>query len=139
MRVSFALCGAGIAALTCFASVFAFGEPESSEQPYKVVSKSKVGGAGGFDYVFADSEGRRLYIPRSGGPNSRVTVFDLDTLKPVGEITKTSGVHGVAVAPKSHHGITSSKPVVILDTTTLATITTVQAECTPDGTLLAAT
>ena len=53
-------------------------------EPYKVVNTAKVGGEGGFDFVVADSEGRRLYVPRSGGEKSRVTVFDLDTLKSVG-------------------------------------------------------
>jgi hypothetical protein len=47
--------------------------------PYKVVNTVKVGGDGGFDYVYADAVGRRLYVPRSG-PTARITVFDLDTL-----------------------------------------------------------
>ena len=47
---------------------------------YKVINTAKVGGAGGFDYVFADTDGRKLYVPRG----NRVTVFDLDTLKSAG-------------------------------------------------------
>ena len=47
--------------------------------PYKVLKVAKVAGEGGFDYVSADSAGRRLYIPRSG-PSARITVFNLDTL-----------------------------------------------------------
>jgi hypothetical protein len=47
--------------------------------PYKVLKTAKVGGDGGFDYVYADDAGRRLYIPRTG-PTARITVFDLDTL-----------------------------------------------------------
>jgi hypothetical protein len=57
--------------------------------PYKVIKTAKVGGAGGFDYVYADSAGRRLYVPRSG-QGARVSVFDLDTLAPVGEIANTN-------------------------------------------------
>src|SRR5215471_6642241 len=53
---------------------------------YRIVKNAKVGGVGGFDYVYADSAGRRLYIPRSGN-GARVTVFNLDTLEPVGEIS----------------------------------------------------
>ena len=34
------------------------------EGPYKVLKTAKVGGEGGWDYIFADSAGRRLYIPR---------------------------------------------------------------------------
>jgi hypothetical protein len=47
--------------------------------PYKVVKTVKVGGAGGYDYVYADVDGRRLYIPRPGGSGARITVFDLPT------------------------------------------------------------
>jgi DNA-binding beta-propeller fold protein YncE len=104
-------------------------------EPYKLVNTAKVGGEGGFDYVFADAEGRRLYIPRSAGASSRVAVFDLDTLKPAGEIPKTNGVHGVAIDPKSHHGFTSSKPVVMFDTKTLETLKTIEVQGNPDGIL----
>jgi len=61
----------------------------AQQGPYKVLKTAKVGGAGGFDYIYADDAGRRLYIPRGAeqGPAptpARVTVFDLDTLVPVG-------------------------------------------------------
>ena len=109
----------------------------STDQPYKVMRTDKVGGPGGWDYVYADAEGRRLYIPRSGGRGGpgRVTVFDLDTLKPTGEVHDTNAVHGVAVDPKSGHGFTSSKPVVMFDTKTLATIKTIDVQGNPDGIL----
>ena len=110
-----------------------FAAPDA--EPYKIVKTAKVGGEGGFDYVLADADGRRLYIPRSGGANSRVTVFDLDTLKSVGEIPKTNGVHGVAIDSKSNHGFTSSKPVVMFDTKTLETIKEIAVEGNPDGIL----
>jgi DNA-binding beta-propeller fold protein YncE len=102
--------------------------------PYSVVAKAKVGGAGGFDYVTADAVGRRLYIPR-GAPANHVTVYDLDSLKFLGEITGTTGVHGAAIDSRSHHGFSSSKPVVMWDTRTLATIKTIAVEGNPDGIL----
>ncbi len=34
--------------------------------PYKVLQTAKVGGEGGFDYVYADEAGRKLYVPRLG-------------------------------------------------------------------------
>ncbi|HTC76019.1 MAG TPA: hypothetical protein VK684_10605, partial [Edaphobacter sp.] len=74
--------------------------------PYKILQTVKVGGEGGFDYVYADNAGRKLYVPRSG-PSGRITVFDLDTLKPAGEIANASA-HGVAVDAKSQHGFGSS-------------------------------
>jgi DNA-binding beta-propeller fold protein YncE len=101
--------------------------------PYKVLKTAKVGGDGGFDYVYADVAGRRLYIPRSGA-GARVAVFNLDTLEPVGEIPNASA-RGAAVDPKSNHGFASSKPVVMWDTKTLATIKTIDVQGGPDGIL----
>ena len=100
---------------------------------YKIIKTAKVGGAGGFDYVFADAAGRRLYIPRSG-PGARVTVFNLDTLETVGEIPNTNA-RGAAVDPKSGHGFSSSKPVAMWDTKTLALIKTIDVQGNPDGIL----
>ena len=100
---------------------------------YKIIKTAKVGGAGGFDYVYADSAGRRLYVPRSG-QGARVSVYDLDTLAPVGEIASTNG-HGAAVDPKSNHGFASSKPVAMWDTKTLAPIKTIDVQGGPDGIL----
>jgi DNA-binding beta-propeller fold protein YncE len=106
-------------------------QPAPEAGPYKLVNAAKVGGTGGFDYVYADADGRRLYIPRG----NRVTVFDLDTLKPAGEIANTSGVHGAAVDPKTHHGFSSSRPVAMWDSQTLATIKTIDVQGGPDGIL----
>jgi hypothetical protein len=39
-------------------------------------------GSGAIDYVYADNDGRRPYVPRG----NQVLVFDLDTLKSVGAI-----------------------------------------------------
>ena len=98
--------------------------------PYKVLKVAKVGGAGGFDYVYADVDGRKLYIPRTG-PMPRITVYDLDTLASVGEIPGSA--HGAAVDPKSHHGFATSKPVVMWDSKTLAPIKTIDVSGNPDG------
>jgi DNA-binding beta-propeller fold protein YncE len=106
-------------------------QPGSTAGPYKITKTAKVGGDGGFDYVYADVSGRRLYIPRSG-PTARITVFDLDTLEPVGEIQNVSG-HGVVVDPQTHHGFLTSKPVVMFDTNTLSVIKTIEVQGNPDG------
>ena len=103
----------------------------AQEGSYKVLKVVKAGGDGGFDYVYADSAGRRLYIPRSGA-NARIMVFNLDTLESVGEIPKVSA-RGAAVDPASHHGFSSSKPVAMWDTNTLAVIKTIDVQGSPDG------
>jgi DNA-binding beta-propeller fold protein YncE len=100
---------------------------------YKLLKAAKVGGEGGFDYVYADVTGRRLYIPRTG-TTPRITVFDLDTLAPAGEIPNASA-RGAAVDPKSNHGFASSKPIVMWDTKTLAPIKTIEVQGNPDGIL----
>src|SRR5437660_8607100 len=88
--------------------------------PYKVLKTARVGGEGGWDYIYADAAGRRLYIPRGAtravaatetapeapAITARLTIFDLDTLKPIGEIAAVGG-NGTAVDPKSGHGFTS--------------------------------
>jgi hypothetical protein len=118
-----------------FVLVFAaFAFVGSAQQgPYKVLKTAKVGGAGGFDYVYADEAGRRLYVARSG-PSARITVFDLDSLEPAGEIPGTSA-HGAVVSSKSGHGFASSKPIVMFDSKTLAPIKNIEVEGGPDGML----
>ena len=106
---------------------------ESATGPYKILQRAKVGGAGGFDYVNADEAGRRLYIARSG-PTPRITVFNLDTLEPAGEIASANS-HGVAIDPKSNHGFATSKPILMFDSKTLAPIKTIDVQGNPDGSL----
>jgi len=119
---------------TAVIAVIGFAPQALPEGPYKLVKTLKVGGVGGFDYVYADVDGRRLYIPRPGATGARITVFDLDSLASVGEIPNANA-RGVAVDPKSHHGFASSKPVVMWDTRTLATIKTIDVDGAPDGIL----
>jgi YVTN family beta-propeller protein len=102
----------------------------SAAEPYKIVNTAQTMGTGGIDYVFADTDGRRLYVPRGG----EVLVFDLDTLKSAGAIANAKA-RGVAVDPKSHHGFCSSSPVVMWDTKTLETIKTIDVQGRPDGIL----
>jgi DNA-binding beta-propeller fold protein YncE len=121
----------------------------SSGGPYRVLKTAKVGGEGGWDYIYADAAGRRLYIPRRGSPAveatetrpasaavpTRLTIFNLDSLEPAGEIDGVGG-NGAAVDPKSGHGFTSSKPVSMFDTKTSKLIKTIDVgAAAPDGIL----
>src|ERR1700689_4924302 len=90
------------AAGVAMVSLLALAQAQSADGPYKVLKTAKVGGDGGWDYVNADVEARRLYIARTG-PSPRMTVYNLDTLEPVGEIA-TGNAHGAAIDPKSGHG-----------------------------------
>jgi DNA-binding beta-propeller fold protein YncE len=101
--------------------------------PNKVLQKARVGGEGRFDYVFADSDGRKLYVPRTS-VSPRVSVYDLDSLKLLAEIPNVNA-RGVAVDPKSGHGFASSNPVAMFDTKTSAPIKTIEVQGGPDGIL----
>jgi DNA-binding beta-propeller fold protein YncE len=97
-------------------------------EPYKILKTTQTMGSGGIDYVYADNDGRKLYVARGG----EVLVFDLDTLKSAGSIPNARA-RGAAVDPKSHHGFCSSSPVVMWDSKTLETIKTIEVQGRPDG------
>jgi DNA-binding beta-propeller fold protein YncE len=107
-------------------------QPALADGPYKVSKVVKVGGEGTFDTAFADVDARRLYIPRKNP--GRITVFNLDTLEPVGEIPDAAA-NGVVVDPKSGHGFASSKPVTMFDAKTSKTIKTIDVQGGPDAIL----
>jgi len=130
MRCSrMAVLAAGIAMLT------SLGLAQSpAAGPYKVLKVARVGGEGGFDYITADVEGRRLYVPRSGAMG-QLTVFNLDTLEPAGAIAGvTSG--GTAVDPKSHHGFSTTRPMTMWDSESLQVIKKIEVGGRPDGIML---
>jgi len=113
--------------------------PAQQPGPYQVLKRAKVGGEGGWDYIYADAAGRRLYIPRRGNPSTpevttRLSIYNLDTLELVGEIEGVGG-NGTVVDPKSGHGFTSSKPISMFDIKTMKLIKTIDVpEATrPDG------
>jgi DNA-binding beta-propeller fold protein YncE len=101
--------------------------------PYRVVKTARVGGEGGFDYVYADSAGRKLYIARTGA-TPRIDVYNLDTLESLGGIPQVNA-HGVASDTASHHGFSSSRPMAMWDTETLKRIKDIDVEGRPDGIL----
>src|SRR5580704_9660843 len=118
------------AAIAMLASVGS-AQHDPTAGPYKVLKTAKVGGEGGFDYISADVEGRRLYMPRNG-PMGQLTVFNLDTLEPAGSIAGVKS-GGAAVDPKSHHGFSTTKPITMWDSKTLQVIKTIDVDGRPDG------
>jgi YVTN family beta-propeller protein len=85
---------------------------------YKLLSKIKVGGTGGWDYITLDPVNRRLYASHG----AIVEVIDPDAGKVVGQITDLHGVHGIAVAPDLNKGFISngqSNSVTVFDLKTL--------------------
>ncbi len=113
------------AALVGLSVSIGIAEQAGTTGPYSVLKKARVGGEGGWDYIYADVADRRLFIPRGATRDiaatdtapavpaavSRIVAYNLDTLEMVGEIPDTGG-QGVAVCPKSDHGFASSHPSV---------------------------
>jgi len=123
-------------------------QPPLSTSPYAVLKTAKVGGEGGTDYIYADVAGRKLYITRGAvradtvanrpAVPARITVFDLETLAPAGEIptAPNSSGNGAVVDPKSGHGFTSSRPAITMfDTKTQQLIKSIPIDSgfAPDG------
>lgn len=101
--------------------------------PYKLMKTVKAGGEGGFDYIYADADGKKLYIPRRSNP-PHVSVYNLETLESVGEVPDASAA-GAVVSPKDGHGFATSNPVTMWDTKTLMTIKKIDVQGAPDGIL----
>jgi hypothetical protein len=114
-------------------SLALMGLASSVHAQYKVLSTTKVGGEGGFDYVKADVDGRKLYVARSG-PAGKLYVYNLDTLAPVGTVD-TGSAHGAAIDTATHHGFATSKAITMFDTETLSVIKTIATGGSPDGSL----
>jgi YVTN family beta-propeller protein len=101
---------------------------------YHLINTWKLGGEGGWDYLAADSDGRRLYISRA----THVVVIDLDSGKSIGEIPDTPGVHGIALAKDLGKGYISDggdATVTVFDLTTLKTTTKIKVGQRPDAIL----
>ncbi len=133
--------------------------------PYKIIAVTQTNGTGLMNPITADSDGRRLYVPRG----DHILVFDLDSYKcvgsipgagaggimsPTGEILSGPGAgtipgtrsaaaslvanfagYGIAVDPKTHHGFAASNPVLMFDTSTLQPIKKIADDDSPHGIL----
>ena len=111
----------------------------STDSPYRVLKRARVGGEGGTDYLYANAVDRRLYITRNAvravaatdstparaAVAGRVTVFNLETLEPLGEIPNGGG-NGAVVDAARGHGFASSHPnVSMFDTRSMQMIKTI--------------
>jgi YVTN family beta-propeller protein len=88
---------------------------------YSEIADIQIGGPGPaqWDYSFADSAGKRLYVSHS----TEVVVIDTSSNKVIGRIMDTPGVHGIAVG--AGRVLTSNgreNKVSVVDPATLATV-----------------
>jgi len=103
-----------------------------AEGGYSVTKKIPIPGQGSFDYLTVDEGARRLYVSHG----TQVEVLDIDSLAVVGNIPKTPGVHGVAIAPESGRGFVSNgqaSTVTIFDLKTLKPVAEVPTGQKPDA------
>ncbi|MBV8341137.1 MAG: YncE family protein [Gammaproteobacteria bacterium] len=86
---------------------------------YRLTHEVTLPGDEGWDYLTFEQGGHRLFVSHG----TRVMVVDSDSLKVVGEIADTPGVHGIALAPELGRGYVSAGRaglVVVFDLKTLA-------------------
>ena len=136
MRKSIALltilASLSIAAVFCVAAFSHAAIPAPTG--YHVIKTVAVGGEGGWDYVYVDSDARRVYVSRG----THTMVVDADSYAVVGDIPDTQGVHGIAIASDLGRGFISdgrSNDVTIFDLKTLKAIGNVKTDVNPDAIL----
>src|SRR5262245_55792981 len=118
--------------VTVIAMFFGFAMPAVGPSGYREVNRVTIPGPTGWDYVTVDAASRRVYVSHT----TQVEVLDADTLKIVGTIPGTPGVHGIAIAPEIGKGfITAGKAdaVVIFDLFTLKSSSQVPTGKKPDA------
>jgi YVTN family beta-propeller protein len=98
----------------------------------KVLKIIPGGGEGGWDFVTADPQGKRVYVARS----NRFMVFDVEAGKRVGEIADCPGAHGMAIVPDLALGFTTNgkdNTMSVIDLNTLKTLRKINTGEKPDA------
>lgn len=101
-------------------------------QTYVLTQQIPLGGSGGWDYLYADSNARRLYVSHS----SQVYVLNLDTKQKIGQLDGFQFVHGIITIPEFHIGfITDGKQnrIAIFDLSTLQVIKSIPTAENPNS------
>src|SRR5579862_7643430 len=119
-------CLAAVVVLSCAM----FAAPQNGG--YAIIKKIPIPGSGSWDYLTVDTGARRLYVSHG----TQVEVVDIDSLSIVGNIPKTPGVHGIAIASDFGRGFVSNgqaSTVLIFDLKTLKPIAEVPTGQKPDA------
>ncbi len=99
---------------------------------YNITKKIPIPGQGSWDYLTVDETARHLYVSHG----TQVEVLDIDSESIVGNIPKTPGVHGIAIAAELGRGFVSNgqaSNVTIFDLKTLKPIADVPTGQKPDA------
>jgi len=109
-----------IATLTIFTAVSLLSVSAMAAPVFKV-TKYRIGGDGGTDYLTAEPGTDRVFVSRA----THVMVIDGHNGKIIGDVPDTPRVHGIALAAKWHHGFTTNggdSTVTMFDINTLDVI-----------------
>jgi DNA-binding beta-propeller fold protein YncE len=71
-----------------------------AQSGWKVSKTFRIGGEGGWDYVTADPDNHRLFVPRS----THTMILDADSGKTLGDVPGQRIAHGVAIVPRLNRG-----------------------------------
>jgi DNA-binding beta-propeller fold protein YncE len=99
---------------------------------HRVIDRWALGGEGGWDYPTVDSAAHRLYLSRG----THVAVIDTRTGRPVGDVTDTPGVHGIAIAAELRRGYATAgkaDAVMVFDLKTLHEVGSIPVGAHPDA------
>lgn len=113
------------------AALFLIAASVAAANSYHLLKKIAIPGDYGWDYLTADSDGRRLYVSHA----NEVVVLDLDSGAIIGKIAG-SDVHGIAVVRELGRGfISASDPgsVTIFDLKSLGVIDKVRVGDDPNA------
>ena len=96
------------------------------------IEKVSLPGEGRGDYVFVDADNRRLYVTHT----AVIHILDLDTLKPIAEVTGFGQAHGVALANGKGYGSDGvGNAIVVFDPATGKKLKTIPGGKNPDSIL----
>jgi YVTN family beta-propeller protein len=116
--------------------VFVFPHLSSAQRSelggYSVLKKIPIAGQGSWDYLTVDEQAHRLYVSHG----TQVEVLDTGSLKLMGSLPNTPGVHGIAIAAELGRGFVSNgqaATVTIFDLNTLKAISEVPTGQKPDA------
>lgn len=121
--------------LACLTALLAFAFVPTrlrAADVYSVAKTFEIGGEGSWDYATLDEKGEFLYLPRE----SHTIVVQTSDGKVIGDITGSTGTHGVALVPDLNRGFVTDGEkgsVLIFDLKTYATLGTVTAADDADG------
>lgn len=124
--------GSSRAVVCCLALFTLFASALAAAPARHVIKRIPIPGNSGWDYIAADTEGRRLYVPHG----TEVVVLDLDSGDIIGKIGGQKDVHGVAVAREFGHGfISATDPgsITMFDLKTLAVLDKERVGDDPNG------